>query len=201
MESIVNTGLTGKAARSVIPGSKLLSSFQPAADRQVNNAGYFEELGSQLLQGAQQGASATFGICPVLVSAQTLRTQARAAATQEIIYKLSSGYNKGLWPALHRDEPAANLVMPSDAADNASQRQLVTILRQAVATVNNGRGASLLPGTAPICLFDNVDIQCELHKRLFCIQANGNHNVVTSCCDVMLPWHEHSEDIVRSLAS
>ena len=49
MESLVNTGLTGKAARSVIPGSKLLSSFQPAADRQVNNAEYFVELGSQLL--------------------------------------------------------------------------------------------------------------------------------------------------------
>ena len=139
---VANTGLVGKGSTTTVPGSKLLSKFQAADSSQVNNASHFKELGTLLL--SQQGSSARFGTCNVMISSQTLRTQTRSLATQEILFKLSHGYNKGLWPVLHKDEPSANLVMPSDAADNGSRSQLAASLKDAVSHITSGRAASML---------------------------------------------------------
>ena len=142
VECVANTGMTGKAASTTIPGSRLLHKFQANDPSQQDNASHFKELSSLLMH--QQGASAKFGTCNVMISSQTLRTQSRSLATQEILFKLSHGYNKGLWPVLHKDEPSANLVMPSDAADNASRTQLVSSLNQAISYISSGRAASTL---------------------------------------------------------
>lgn len=142
IECIATTGLSGKNARTIIPGNRLLAQFQPTDSAQLDNASHFKELGSLLMHG--QGTSVKFGTCNVMVSSQTLRTQTRPQAVLEILYKLSHGYNKGIWPVLHKEEPSAKLVMPSDAADNASRSQLVSALKHAVSNITSGRAASIL---------------------------------------------------------
>lgn len=149
IECIATTGLSGKGSRTIVPGNRLLGKFQTPDPAEHDNSSHFTELGSMLMQG--QGTSVKFGTCNVMVSSQTLRTQIRQQAVQEILFKLSHGYNKGLWPVLHKEDPSANLVMPSDAADNASRKQLVSTLKQAISNITSGRASNLLGTTLPLC--------------------------------------------------
>ncbi len=146
-----NTGIPGKNSRAPVPGSKLFNTFQACGVSEQDGASHFTELGTQLMH-AQHKSPSAFGTCNVMVSSQTLRTQARPVATEEILFKLSNGYNKGLWPVLHLDEPSEHLVMPSDAADHASRKYLLGCLQSASSTLNSGDGASLLPGNASTIL-------------------------------------------------
>lgn len=161
IECMSNTGIPGKNSRAPVPGSKLFSTFQ-ASEAQRGGASHFTELGG-LLMHTQHGSSTVFGTCNVMVSSQTLRTQARPEATEEILFKLTNGYNKGLWPVLHLDEPSDHLVMPSDAADHASRKYLGGRLQQASSTINSGEGASLLPGNIDLtlCVVQHLHILCS----------------------------------------
>jgi len=168
IECMSNTGIPGKNSRAPVPGSKLFSAFQATGASEREGARQFTQLGA-LLMHAQHSQTSAFGTCDVMVSSQTLRTTARPAATEEVLYKLSSGYNKRLWPVLHVDEPSENLVMPSDAADHASRKYLVGCLQKASAAIDSGDGASLLPGKAGVCVVG------QLHR--LCIQSTGSCDV------------------------
>ncbi len=159
IECMSNTGIPGKNSRAPVPGSKLFSAFQATEASEREGAKQFTELGA-LLMHAQHSQTSAFGTCDVMVSSQTLRTTARPAATEEVLYKLSSGYNKRLWPVLHVDEPSENLVMPSDAADHASRKYLVGCLQKASSAINSGNGASLLPGKARVCVVGQLHMLC-----------------------------------------
>ena len=178
IECMSNTGIPGKNSRAPVPGSKLFSAFQATGASEREGARQFTELGA-LLMHAQHSQTSAFGTCDVMVSSQTLRTTARPAATEEVLYKLSSGYNKRLWPVLHVDEPSENLVMPSDAADHASRKYLVGCLQKASSAINSGDGASLLPGKAGVC------VVIQLHR--LCILSTGP-------CDVTVMMQSAAAD-------
>ncbi|KAL0026270.1 hypothetical protein WJX77_007445 [Trebouxia sp. C0004] len=181
IECMSNTGIPGKNSRAPVPGSKLFGAFQESGASEHEGARQFTQLGA-LLMHAQHSQSSAFGTCDVMVSSQTLRTKARPAATEEVLYKLSSGYNKRLWPVLHVDEPSENLVMPSDAADHASRKYLVGCLQKASSAFNSGDGASLLPGTDTrgSALWQSNSTLASLFQKL--AQAVSSGRVATVIC-------------------
>ena len=140
-----DAAVEGKAGKVVIPGGKLLGKFQPSKATDLHNANHFGELGMNLLHAEPQ-KSYGIGTCNLMVSAHTLKTPIRPEAEQEILFKLKCGFRQGLWPVLHLDDPVGHLEMPSRAAENASQKQLLEGLQTALSAVNSGRGLSLLQG-------------------------------------------------------
>ena len=139
-----DTPTAGKA-KGVIPGSKLLGKFQANGEAHHENDRHFGELGSTLLHAEPQ-KSYGIGTCNLMISAHTLKTPIRPEAEQEILFKLKSGFRQGLWPVLHLGDPVGHLEMPSRAAENASQKQLMEGLQMAWTAINSDRGSPLLQG-------------------------------------------------------
>lgn len=140
-----DTPSAGKGASVTIPGGKLLGKFDANEATDLHNATHFGELGSTLLHAEPQ-KSYGIGTCNLMISAHTLKTPIRPEAEQEILFKLKSGFRQGLWPVLHLEDPVGHLEMPSKAAENASQAQLLDGLNIALSAVTSGRDSSLLQG-------------------------------------------------------
>ena len=148
-----DTPMAGKGTSVVIPGGKLLGNFGATETTALPNVSHFGQLGSTLLHAEPQ-KSYSIGTCNLMISAHTLKTSIRPEAEQEILYKLKSGFRQGLWPVLNLQDPVGHLEMPSRAAENASQTQLLDGLSSALTAVNSGKGSSLLQGVAYIrCTF------------------------------------------------
>lgn len=165
--------MAGKGTSVIIPGAKLLGNFGATESTAPLSASHFGKLGSTLLHAEPQ-KSYSIGTCNLMISAHTLKTPIRPEAEQEILFKLKSGFRQGLWPVLHLQDPVGHLEMPSRAAENASQTQLLDGLKSALTAVNSGRVSSLLQGVQrlPTCSLRYALPHSQYVQISLCKQVN-----------------------------